>query len=315
MMSGKTSIRVTGKFLGLQALLLVLVPALLLGSDNSLAETKNSKKPTAEWKEIERRLKKEKFSKPFISLLRKKFRRKDHETVLKLNTLGFLKSVDHHELVTDQAVQASRKFLERNTEPLDKAETLFGVDREIIAALLWVETRHGTVTGRFHVPSVYASLLVANTSRSRRYLEREAKKTRLPASTTMKEVKEKIVTRTDRKGVWALTELRALEALFLKNAKTVRNLKGSFAGAFGISQFIPTSYQRHAFTDRSDETPDLADTNDAVLSVANYLKQNGWAANSDSRYKALFHYNNSKDYVEAILALSERLKPAGQDPA
>lgn len=269
---------------------------------------KTSGNQRAVWREIETRLKREKFSPDFIVLLRKKFKLKDHEKVLRLNTLGFLKSVDHQDLVTDLAVQASLRFLEQYSEILKKAETLFGVDREVVAALLWIETRHGSVTGRFHVPSVYASLLVANSPRSRRYLENEAKKSREPASLSLREVNEKIVTRTAKKSLWAIGELRTLDAEYDQRPSVVKNLKGSFAGAFGIPQFIPSSYQNLAFTDRENAKPDLSRPNDAVLSVANYLKQNGWSAEREGKEKALYHYNNSRDYVEAILTLSEKLK-------
>lgn len=287
--------------------LLLSVSLTALSSPSAEAKTYagNSR---AVWTELEIRLKQEKFSPDFIALLRKKFSLKNHEKVLRLNTLGFLKSVDHQDLVTDLAVQASRRFLEQNSEILGKAETLFGVDKEVISALLWIETRHGSVTGRFHVPSVYASLLVANSPRSRRYLKNEAKKSRLPASLSLREVNEKILTRTDKKSLWASGELRELDTQFYQRPSVVRNLKGSFAGAFGIPQFIPTSYQKLAFTDRENSKPDLSRPNDAVLSVANYLKQNGWAAEREGKEKALYHYNNSRDYVQAILTLSEKLK-------
>jgi membrane-bound lytic murein transglycosylase B len=48
--------------------------------------------------------------------------------------------------------------------------------------------------------------------------------------------------------------------------------------------------------------------NDAVFSVANYLKTNGWGETEDEQRKAVFHYNNSSAYVDAVLKLAELIK-------
>jgi membrane-bound lytic murein transglycosylase B len=259
-------------------------------------------------REIVKRLRHRKFSPSFVRFLGKNFQESDHERVLRLNILGFLHPVDHHVLVTPEAVTASKEFLKENPEAFKKAKTLFGVDPEVISALLWVETRHGSVMGKFSVPSVYASLSVANTKRSRRYLVKEATQDRLPASLTLKEVKKKIRARTAKKTKWAIGELRILEKIFLAKRQDLGKLEGSFAGAFGIPQFVPSSYQRLAFTARPHARPDLNQASDAILSVANYLKKKGWGKDSKSKRKAIYQYNHSSDYVDAILELSRILK-------
>lgn len=293
----------------------------LLPSESWAAKAKSKSKPKAsasasaaaasarEWKVIEKRLKKEKFSKGFVRMLSKKYVGKEHERVLRLNILGFLSQVDHHVLVTDEGAEASKKFLEENMKSFEIAQATFGVDPETIAALLWIETRHGNIQGRFHVPSVYASLVVSTTQRSRSYLMKEAKRLRAPASEPSNdELQKKIRERTSRKSLWAIEQLRALEKIYNDGSKDVAQLTGSFAGAFGIPQFIPSSYRQWAFTDREGEFPNLKDTHDAILSVANYLKKNGWDADLESKRKALYSYNNSRDYVEAILELGKNLK-------
>lgn len=277
---------------------------------NATHSSASSVKTSArEWKVIEKRLKKEKFSPAFVRMLSKKYVGKEHERVLRLNILGFLSQVDHQVLVTDEGAEASKKFLEENMKSFEIAKSTFGVDPETIAALLWIETRHGNIQGRFHVPSVYASLAVATTARSRAYLMKEAKRLRAPASEpSNEELQKKIQERTERKSLWAIEQLRALEKIYNEGSKDVAQLTGSFAGAFGIPQFIPSSYRQWAFTDREGAFPNLKDTHDAILSVANYLKKNGWDADLESKRKALYSYNNSRDYVEAILTLGKNLK-------
>lgn len=260
------------------------------------------------WAQVEKKLRAEKFSPDFIAEIKSSFQNEKHDQVLRLNTLGFLRNVDHQILVTDEALKSSRAFLAEHRTSFQQATTAFGVDAEIIAALLWVETKHGSVRGKFYVPGVYASLASADSKASRAFLIKEARKARLPASMSHREVREKIMQRTTKKAAWALTELRSVERQFQKNKSWITNLYGSFAGAFGIPQFIPSSYERHAYTDRESSPPDLSATHDAVLSVGRYLANHGWGADVESQKKALYAYNNSEDYVAAIMRISEMLK-------
>ncbi len=75
-----------------------------------------------------------------------------------------------------------------------------------------------------------------------------------------------------------------------------------------MPQFLPSSYLSFARAIAPKTQPNLDEADDAIMSVAFYLKQHGWrAADPTSRVKALMAYNNSADYANAILALSEKL--------
>ena len=114
--------------------------------------------------------------------------------------------------------------------------------------------------------------------------------------------------RTKRKAAWALDELRALEKFYKKDKKMVSELQGSFAGAFGIPQFIPSSYFTYSRPLKKGAVADLYSPDDAISSVSNYLKKTGWNSKKRTRkMKALMHYNNSEDYAESILQLSEQI--------
>jgi membrane-bound lytic murein transglycosylase B len=266
----------------------------------------------AEWSGIEKELAKTGFSPDFVRFLRKNFQTKRHDQVLRLNILGFLRPADHQALLTDESIAASSRFMAENETSLKKAKELFEVDPEVVAALLWVETRHGNVRGNFHVPSVYLSLIAGRTKATQAKLYRHAKRGRLPASLTTEDLKLKIESRCERKADWAIEELRSIEKLFRKNPADVKALRGSFAGAFGFPQFIPSSYLKWAYTDHPTHSPNLYEFHDAILSVAHYLHKNGWGKTRDERKKSLYTYNNSDDYVDAILELSERLKNSAQ---
>jgi membrane-bound lytic murein transglycosylase B len=304
-------LRLITSFLGMIFFARVLLPALAFFVSVAPAEARARKGMRAEWKAIERELRENGFKPEFVRFLRANFQTKRHDQVLRLNILGFLRPADHQALLTDESVEASNRFLIENQASLKKAKELFGVAPEIVAALLWVETRHGNVRGNFHVPSVYLSLVAGRAKSAQAKLLRHAKRGRIPASLGSEELRKKIESRCERKATWALEELRSIEKIFEKNPADAKALRGSFAGAFGFPQFIPSSYLKWAYTDRSSRAPNLYEFHDAILSVAHYLHQNGWGETSESQKKSLYSYNNSDDYVDAILNLSIRLKNSG----
>ena len=117
-----------------------------------------------------------------------------------------------------------------------------------------------------------------------------------------------VVARTHKKSEFAVRELHALESAFKKHWKIGSTFRGSYSGAFGMPQFLPSSYIRYARSMTPEAQPALDEADDAILSVAYYLKENGWQAKiPDSQVKALLNYNNSLDYAKAILALSEKI--------
>ena len=56
-----------------------------------------------------------------------------------------------------------------------------------------------------------------------------------------------------------------------------------------------------------DGKVDLYDKEDAMASIGNYLKVNGWGSQSSQQEAAVFHYNNSKDYVNCVLTLAQKI--------
>jgi len=87
-------------------------------------------------------------------------------------------------------------------------------------------------------------------------------------------------------------------------------INGSFAGAMGIAQFMPSNIEPLARDGNNDGKIDLFDDADAIASIAYYLKKHGWRPGIDRQQaeKVIYHYNHSKRYVEAVLKISDLLK-------
>ena len=213
---------------------------------------------------------------------------------------------------TEESSEACIDFINRYDSLLTAVEKEYGVDKETIAALLRCETRHGTVTGDYHVLSVYASMSLMgepwavsdNTMNARLQMQEEGKsKSQINSEIAW------IKSRSKKRGDWAYKELKNLLRIHKAGSWDVRDLYGSWAGAFGWAQFLPSSYLRLAADGDSDGKIDLYNPHDAIHSVANYLKRGGYRSGSASRIKkALKSYNPSSAYANSIYALSVRVK-------
>jgi membrane-bound lytic murein transglycosylase B len=214
---------------------------------------------------------------------------------------------------TQQSADACQTFIEKYRSALESAEQKYGVDKEMIAALMLCETRHGQVTGDYHVFSVYASMALLD---QQQYLDENFDNARdalgKASKKTITSQLNYIENRSKSRAKWAYKELNNL--LKMDKEKYVADMLGiygSWAGAFGWSQFLPSSFLLRAVDGNKDGTIDLFAPEDAIHSVANYLDKAGYSQNSASNQKkALRNYNNSTNYVNSIYALAQRLRNA-----
>ena len=146
-------------------------------------------------------------------------------------------------LVDDERVRDGRAMMRRHAAVLRRAERRFGVSRFVIAAVWGVESNYGRQQGRNFIPHAMASLVCTGASRSR---------------------------------LWRAQLFAALE-LVQKGDLKLDALYGSWASAFGQTQFIPTTYRRLAVDFDGDGRRDLVNSvADALGSTANFLKRSGW---------------------------------------
>jgi membrane-bound lytic murein transglycosylase B len=226
------------------------------------------------------------------------------EKFCKINVSGYLNKPDYSNFYNLASIKENRAFINANIEQLKAAELKYSVPKEVIASILWVETRHGKYLGKNNIVSVFLSTAMVDKPD---FIEMNKKAVRDNSDISESEYSEydkKIEQRTQKKADWAIKELLALEKMKNQRKIKITNIYGSWAGAFGISQFLPSSYMSWAIDGNSDGIIDLFNKDDAIFSVANYLKTNGWTNTDSNKRAAVFHYNNSNDYVDAVLKLA-----------
>ncbi len=177
-------------------------------------------------------------------------------------------------LLGKKSVARGRRILSGNRGLFKKLEGLYGVEKEAIVAIFRVETNLGKYTGTY---TVFNSLFTMAT---------------LP----------------NRRSEWAEEELVQLLVICRNEGKDPLSIKGSWAGAFGLCQFVPSSFLTYAVDGDGDGVVDLFNFSDAMASIANYLKQSGWQNNSVAqKKKAIFAYNRCDNYVKAVLAYAKAM--------
>jgi membrane-bound lytic murein transglycosylase B len=203
------------------------------------------------------------------------------------------------------AVKRAQAFLRDNRMWLARTGSRYGVEPEVIVAIFLVESDLGRYPGRYPLLKVFSLLALCD---RKEYVDRVYKKLK-PDYPKLDYAW--LQRRARKKAAWGYRQLVAL--LKLADRLEVEKVKGSWAGAFGICQFIPTSCLSYAVDGSGDGRIDLYDFADAAASVANYLKINGWRPGLDrrAREKVVWTYNHSKPYCETIVELTRRLEKAG----
>jgi membrane-bound lytic murein transglycosylase B len=232
----------------------------------------------------------------------------ERDRIVELNVLGFLGKADYSSHYSKTAIKKCRAFIHKNQRRLKLVEKTYGIPKEVIAALLWVETKHGKTTGSHNIGHVYFSLLQADHPA---VLEATLRSLAQRSPAGIEENKQKVIDRSIAKSNWALDQLKAMNEIYNKTPSRALKLKGSFAGAFGIPQFVPSSYLQWARSSRKNREPNLFKTEDAIQSVAFYLNANGWQkADPLTHQQALFHYNRAQGYVDVILNIASHVQNA-----
>lgn len=188
-----------------------------------------------------------------------------------------------------------------------QAEKKYGVEREAIAAILLIESFFGRNTGKSPVIVRLARLANAANPENLKEVYKEVQKEGEPH--TFEEVKK----RGEYLFETFFPEVVAAVEISKKHRFNVYSLRGSFAGAFGIPQFLPTSYLRFGVDQNRDGKVSLFQIGDAIFSAANYLQQHGWTQpiTVEKQRKALWAYNRSEAYGNAVLGVARKLQSKG----
>jgi membrane-bound lytic murein transglycosylase B len=213
-------------------------------------------------------------------------------------------SLNYKQFSHTWAVDSAREYMQTHQQALEAAQKQYGVDKEVITAIILVETRLGTYTGKKSVINTLATLS-AMTDKAPRQMIWE----NLPDDNRRMPRKE-FEKKADEKASWAYRELKAFLTYTEQEGMDPTTIMGSYAGAMGISQFMPSNISAYGKDGNHDGKINLFDHADAISSIAAYLKNYGWKPGipRDKAFEVVYHYNHSKYYVNAILDIAEQLK-------
>ncbi|MGB7535720.1 MAG: lytic murein transglycosylase B [Azonexus sp.] len=168
--------------------------------------------------------------------------------------------------LTERRIDGGVRFWQENRLALAKASALYGVPPEIIVAIIGVETEYGGNTGNFRVLEALATLAF----------------------------------HYPRRADFFRTELEQFLLLARENGMDPVNMRGSFAGAIGIPQFMPGSQRRFAVDFDGDQKIDLSTSvDDAIGSVGRFLEQHGWQAGQPIAVPARARGEPERSLIEA----------------
>jgi membrane-bound lytic murein transglycosylase B len=201
------------------------------------------------------------------------------------------------------SIKQARAYMTRHEAALNKAQAQYGVDKEVITAILLVETRLGRYTGRSVVINTLSTMAALTDPAIRDYLYKQIpKKKRL--SPTKYNKKARI------KSDWAYRELKALIEFTEDQKLDAVAIKGSYAGAMGLPQFMPSNAIKLGVDGSGDGKIDLFEDTDAIFSIAKYLKYHGWKAgiSAEKAHRVIRRYNNSSYYADGVLSAADKLR-------
>ena len=264
-----------GTTLLLTGLLTLSVPVIAESSANTSTNTSTNKsylgRPEVD-KFISQLVKEEKFSRKELETILGKAEMSERALALISKPAeGTLEWKDYRKIfMTPERIEKGVDFWQENADVLAIVEKKYGVPAQIIVAIIGVETYYGRQTGGFKVLDTLTTLGFD----------------------------------FPRRGEFFRKELKNLLVLAREQKLDVTELTGSYAGAMGIPQFMPSSYRAYAVDHTEDEQANIWETKaDAIASVANYLSRHGWKKDTPIAYRAKV---TGTKYEKV---LSEGLKP------
>ena len=163
---------------------------------------------------------------------------------------------------SEAKVKKGLEFYNNNKELIDEIEKKFNVDKELLLALMGIETNFGTYVGKMDILSSLATLSFDK-----------------------------------RRSEFFSNELVILLKLIDQNLVDYETLYGSWAGAFGFFQFMPSTIKNYAIDYNNDNFIDLKNSIDAYASAANYLNKIGWSNSEPCYYKVSLNSVVPKKYL------------------
>lgn len=149
--------------------------------------------------------------------------------------------------VTDKRTDQGVSFIEKYKTTFKNVEKEYGVPAEYVAAIIGIESVYGGNVGKYPVFDTLTTLAFEKNRRNKFFT---------------KQLEEFIV-------------------LSYRSKINPKNVKGSYAGAIGLGQFMPSSYKHYGVDFNKDGKVSLQHPHDAIASVANYLSEHGWQSDKE----------------------------------
>ena len=159
-------------------------------------------------------------------------------------------------------VEKGLNFFKQNSKLINSVEKKYNIEKELLLSLMGIETNYGTYVGKMDILSSLSTLSYDK-----------------------------------RRSEFFTNELLILLRLIDTKQVDYKTLYGSWAGAFGFFQFMPSTIKFHALDFNDDNKIDLKDPHDAYASAGNYLNKIGWDKDSHCFYKVQLKEGISKKYL------------------
>jgi membrane-bound lytic murein transglycosylase B len=163
---------------------------------------------------------------------------------------------------SDKKVKKGKQLYIDNLDLINSVENEFNIEKELLLSLMGIETNFGTYVGKMDILSSLATLSFDK-----------------------------------RRSDFFSNELLILLKLIDRDLVNYETLFGSWAGAFGFFQFMPSTIDSYAIDYNNDKFIDLKNPIDAYASAANYLNKIGWSNNEPCYYKIDLNKNIPKKYL------------------
>ena len=163
---------------------------------------------------------------------------------------------------SNKKIKIGRKIYNKNFEKINLISNKYNVDKNLLLSLMGIETNFGNYLGKMDIVSSLATLSYDK-----------------------------------RRSDFFTSELIILLKLIDNNIVDPNSLYGSWAGAFGNFQFMPSTIKSYAIDYNKNGSIELKQTEDSFASAANYLNKLGWSNNAPCFYKVILKNNTPEEYL------------------
>lgn len=218
-------------------------------------------------------------------------------------------ALDYEQFLSAYALHKAGRYLKRYGQTLKEAHRHFGVEPEVVVAVLMVETALGTYPGKHLAVNVLSTMATCEDPEvQEKILDSLTEEQRKMQSQTV------ISKRLAKRATRGYRELKALINYIDNNDIDPFTVYGSSEGAIGIPQFLPSNIKYYGRDGDDDGCIDLFNHHDAIASVAFFLRAHRWARvqGDTAKKKVLLYYNRSSYYADTVYTLAQRLN--GKNP-